>query len=131
MKYADIQKIHEAGLTTDQRQKILEHFQLKEDSNKFLAIISFVGAVLVASGIALLIAANWDTIPRAVKLAVGLGLMLGAHGFGWWLPMGVLLGTDVLLNVSYYHESVFTPHMAVKTLSFLGISAIHSQAIHG
>jgi len=42
----------------------------------------------------------------------------------WWLPMGVLLGTDILLNVFYYHESVFTPYMAVKTLSFVGIIAL-------
>jgi hypothetical protein len=31
MKYADIQKLHEAGLITDEhRQKIIEHFNLKE-----------------------------------------------------------------------------------------------------
>ncbi len=42
----------------------------------------------------------------------------------WWLPMGALLGTDILLNVFYYHEDVFTPYMAVKTLSFLGIVAL-------
>jgi uncharacterized membrane protein len=41
--------------------------------------------VLVAAGIVLLIASNWDEIPRGVKLAVGLALMLGAHGVGWWL----------------------------------------------
>ena len=34
MKYADIQKLHDAGLITDeQRHKIIEHFQLKEDKN--------------------------------------------------------------------------------------------------
>jgi uncharacterized membrane protein len=86
MKYADIQKIHEAGLiTAEQRQKIIEQFKLKEDTNRFLVIISFVGAVLVAAGIVLLLAANWDAIPRGVKLAVSLGLMLGAHGLGWRL----------------------------------------------
>ncbi len=86
MKYSDIQKVHEAGLiTAEQRQKIIEHFQLKEESNKFLVIISFVGAVLVAAGIVLLIAANWDAIPRGVKICAGLALMLGAHAGGWWL----------------------------------------------
>jgi uncharacterized membrane protein len=86
MKHADIQKIHEVGLiTAEQRQKIIEHFKLKEDSNRFLVIISFVGAVLVAAGIALLIASNWEEIPHGVKIAAGLALMLGAHGFGWWL----------------------------------------------
>ena len=86
MKYGDVQKLQEAGLITDeQRQKIVEHFQLKEDGGKFLVIISFIGAVLIAAGIALLIAAHWDEIPRGVKLISGLALMLGAHGTGWWL----------------------------------------------
>ena len=86
MKYDDIQKIHEAGLITgEQRDKILSHFNLKEEGSRFLVIVSFLGAVLVAAGVILLIAANWDDIPRGVKLAVGLALMLGAHGAGWWL----------------------------------------------
>lgn len=86
MKYGDIQKLRESGFITDeQQQKIIAYFKLKEDSNRFLVIISFVGAVLVAAGIVLLIAANWEEIPRGVKIAVGLLLMLGAHATGGWL----------------------------------------------
>ncbi|MGA2242894.1 MAG: DUF2157 domain-containing protein [Verrucomicrobiota bacterium] len=87
MKYADIQKLHDDGLITDeQRQKIVEHFQLKEDSGgNFLAIVSIIGAVLIAAGITLLIAAHWNDIPRGVKIATGLLLMLGFHAGGWWL----------------------------------------------
>lgn len=86
MKYADVQKLHEAGLITeDQREQIIARFNLKEEGNKFLAIISFVGAVLVISGIALLVASNWQEIPRGIKIAAGLLLMLGAHGAGWYL----------------------------------------------
>jgi uncharacterized membrane protein len=90
MKYGDVQNLHAAGLITDeQRRKIIEHFQLSEDSGgKFLAIVSIVGAVLIAAGIALLIAAHWDAIPRGVKIAAGIFLMLGAHGLGWWLRDG-------------------------------------------
>ena len=90
MKYADIQKIHDAGLVTDgQRQKIIEHFQLQEDGGgKFLAIVSIIGAVLIAAGITLLIAAHWNEIPRGVKIATGLLLMLGFHAGGWWLREG-------------------------------------------
>jgi len=86
MKHTDIEKIHDAGLiSAGQRDKIIAHFNLKEDSNRFLVIVSFLGAVLVATGIILLIAANWADIPRGVKIAAGLALMLGAHGAGWWL----------------------------------------------
>jgi len=87
MKYGDIQKLHDAGLITDeQRQKIIGHFNLKEDGgNNFLAIVSIIGAVLIAAGIALLISAHWNEIPRGAKIAGGLALMLGAHASGWWL----------------------------------------------
>jgi uncharacterized membrane protein len=99
MKYADIQKLRDAGLITDeQRQKIVEHFQLKEDSGgKFLAIVSSIGAVLIAAGITLLIAAHWNDIPRGVKIAAGLLLMLGFHAGGWWLREG---GGDATSPVS-------------------------------
>jgi uncharacterized membrane protein len=86
MKYADIQKLHDTGLITDeQRQKIIEHFKLKEDGGNFLAIVSIIGAVLIVAGISLLISAHWNDIPRGVKIAGGLALMLGAHAGGWWL----------------------------------------------
>jgi uncharacterized membrane protein len=87
MKHADIQKLHDAGLITDeQRQKIIGHFQLKEDSGgNFLAIVSLIGAVLIAAGIVLLVTAHWNEIPRGVKIASGLLLMLGFHAGGWWL----------------------------------------------
>jgi hypothetical protein len=51
MKHADVQKLHETGFVTDeQRLKIIEHFQLKEDGgNKFLAIVSIISAVLIAA----------------------------------------------------------------------------------
>ena len=86
MKTADIEKIHAAGLiSAEQRDQIIARFGLKDDANKFLVIVSFIGAVLVAAGIALLIGAHWDEIPRGVKLSGGLALMFGAHGAGWWL----------------------------------------------
>ena len=86
MKFDDIHRIHEAGLITDeQRDQIIFHFGLKEQASRFLVIISFIGAVLIVAGFALLISANWNEIPAAVKITTGLALMLGAHGTGWWL----------------------------------------------
>ncbi len=87
MKYTDVQKLHEVGFITDeQRQKIINHFQLKEDGGgKFLAIISMIGAVLITAGIILLISAHWNEIPRGVKITGGIALMLGFHAGGWWL----------------------------------------------
>jgi len=89
MNYQDIQKIHESGfITAEQRERIVAHFKLKEQSNRFLVVVSFLGAILVGAGVILLIAAHWEDIPRGVKIAGALGLMLGAHGAGWWLRAG-------------------------------------------
>ena len=41
----------------------------------------------------------------------------------WWLPLGTLVLTDILLNVFYYHESVFSGYMLVKLLCFAGLIA--------
>jgi uncharacterized membrane-anchored protein len=86
VKYADIQILHEAGLITDeQRQNIIAHYDLKEEGGKYLAIVSIIGAVLITAGIILLKSAYWNAIPRGLKIAMGVALMLGAHGAGWWL----------------------------------------------
>lgn len=42
----------------------------------------------------------------------------------WWLPLGTLLVTDIALNVFYYHVTVFSWYMLVKTLGFVGIVAL-------
>jgi hypothetical protein len=47
-----------------------------------------------------------------------------ARSMAWWLPLGTLLATDILLNVFYYHQPVFSGYMLVKTLAFVGIIAL-------
>lgn len=47
-----------------------------------------------------------------------------ARSMAWWLPMGTLIVTDILLNVFYYHASVFSGYMLIKTLAFVGIVAL-------
>ncbi len=86
MKSSDIDRIHDAGLiSADQRAAIVTHFKLDRESNRLMVILSIIGAVLVASGVILTIAANWETIPRFAKLAGGLAFMLGCHFGGAWL----------------------------------------------
>lgn len=86
MKLADVERIVEAGLiTAEQRQRIQDHFGLKPETNRFLVIIAFIGAALVVSGIALLISANWQQIPRAVKISGGILLLAGFHSAAYYL----------------------------------------------
>ena len=66
-------------------------------------------------------------LPENFSAAYAIAFCGGVYFSGamaWWLPMGTLLGTDILLNIFYYHQSVLTPYMAVKTLSFIGIIAL-------
>ena len=63
-------------------------------------------------------------MPHNFSAAYALAFCAGVYFPGrlaWWLPLGTLLGTDVLLNVFYYHTPVFTGDMLVKTLSFAGL----------
>ncbi len=44
----------------------------------------------------------------------------------WWLPMGTMLATDVLLNVFYYHQPVFSGYMLITLLCFVGLTVLGS-----
>ena len=86
MKHSDILKLRELNLITEeQQQNIISTLKLKEETGKLLLILSTLGAVLIVGGIILLISANWDAIPRGVKIGVGLLLMLSAWGTGYVL----------------------------------------------
>jgi hypothetical protein len=54
----------------------------------------------------------------------GLAFCAGAFlpgGMKWWLPLGTMFATDVLLNVFYYHQPIINAYMLVKTLCFAGL----------
>jgi uncharacterized membrane protein len=125
-------------ITGEQRQQIIDHFKLKEDDSRFLAIISIIGAILVVSGVILLIASNWEDIPRGVKIAIGLLLMLGAHAGGWqlrevgrkyrksgealhFIGSGLFLGNIALIG-QIYHISTRPPNAFL--LWWIGIAAL-------
>ncbi len=50
-----------------------------------LILFCGLGAVIVGLGIILLLAYNWDDIPKAAKLGVIFGTVAAAHGAGLWL----------------------------------------------
>jgi len=86
MKHADVQKVFEAGLiTSEQREQILAHFGLTQESSRFLVLLLTLGATLAAAGVVLLVAANWEEIPRLWKVGTGLVLMLCTYAAGYYL----------------------------------------------
>lgn len=88
MKHADVVKLHELGLISEeQRDRIIAELKLSPNAgaNRLLAIFSTLGALLIGAGVILLISANWEDIPRLVKVGGGLALMLGAWYAAWEL----------------------------------------------
>lgn len=89
MRYSDIQSLRDGGfISEEQRSRIVDHYQLKEDGSRILTVLTLLGAVLISGGLILLIAANWEEIPKLAKLGAGLVLLAGAHAGGWWLRDG-------------------------------------------
>lgn len=39
----------------------------------------------------------------------------------WWLPLGTMAVTDIVLNVFFYHQPVFSWYMLIKAASFAGL----------
>lgn len=71
---------------------IQEHFSAlnaeegKEDiSKKTIRIIVLIGAILISAGIFSFIAANWQEMPKAIKIGIILIAMLVSYGAGWYL----------------------------------------------
>jgi hypothetical protein len=62
--------------------------------------------------------------PQNFSVFYGLAFCAGAFfpGFmAWWLPLGTMLATDILLNVFYYHQPILSGYMLIKLLSFAGL----------
>ena len=86
MNSKDIDRIHAAGLiTAEQRQAIIGHFHVNQTQNKLLLILSIIGGIMVAAGLILVMASNWQHIPDAVKLAAGALLLISCQLGGWQL----------------------------------------------
>jgi uncharacterized membrane protein len=86
MKKHDIDRLlADALISTGQHGAIVARYALADTRGRLGGILAMIGAALVAAGIALLISANWEAIPRLVKVAGVIALLVGAHVVGLWL----------------------------------------------
>lgn len=75
-------------INQDQATKMLSDSEVtksEESSNKFITIISSIGAVLFGIGAILFVALNWDGIPDFLKIILLLGLTFGSYFIGYIL----------------------------------------------
>jgi len=79
-------------ITAEQSQAIRDRYSAPQITprsqraqGRLVTGLSVIGAVLVGLGIILFFAANWDGIDRTPKLAIILGVIVAAHGLGYFL----------------------------------------------
>ncbi|MBR9702718.1 DUF2157 domain-containing protein [Candidatus Woesearchaeota archaeon] len=119
----------EGTITQEQANKMLTDSSVEEGeqkSNKFIAIIAVIGAVLIFVGFAWIIAKNWHQIPTIIKLFILIGSTIVAfvtgvlarqrnhEGVGKSLiTLGALLYILSLFLISQiYHLATSTQHYA-------------------
>lgn len=65
-----------------------------------------------------------DVMPDNFSAAYGLAFCAGVYfpgRLGWWLPLTVLLVTDILKNIFQYHTAAVSPYMLVNYVSYAAI----------
>lgn len=88
---------------------------------KMAAILGALGALLIGSGIILVMASNWEQIPRILRLAILIGFTLAAYCAGYYLAYekrtytavgkalvflgSLLFGASIFLIGQMYHIS--------------------------
>ncbi|WP_207511501.1 DUF2157 domain-containing protein [Longitalea luteola] len=78
----DLQELVAANIiTSDTASRITDYYQARRDSttNKFNIVLGILGAILVGSGIILLVAHNWDQLHRITKTMLAFLPLAIAH----------------------------------------------------
>lgn len=80
----------EGIISEEQAEKLKGKYHLseveeKDAGAKLIVVISIIGALLVGGGVILLIASNWQAIPKPVRLLIIFGTILVVNHFGYYL----------------------------------------------
>jgi hypothetical protein len=73
--------IHADIITEETAQKIKDYYKAQptQSSNRLFIVFAILGSLLVGLGIVLILAHNWDVLPKSIKLAVGSFPLLAAQ----------------------------------------------------
>src|SRR5262249_50798946 len=77
---ADLERWTETGLISRAAADAIADEHKADSSRAILTVLAFVFAILAAGGVIALVAANWNTIPREVRVVGLLGINLVALG---------------------------------------------------
>jgi uncharacterized membrane protein len=121
MQWAD-----EGIISADQAQALIKKYALDQPAPWYrnsTFILKAAGIVLVALGILLFIAANWEAMPTPLRMLSGLLPWLACYGMVWkksqendeqgtelWLLAStLLLGANIALQAQIFHISAYFP----------------------
>lgn len=81
---------HDGLISQEQADLIIKRYDLnqvdeRQSPSRFIAAISVIGALLLGSGIILLIASNWQSIPRLFKLILLFASIIAVNHAGFHL----------------------------------------------
>ena len=83
MKRTDIDALlADSMISEPQHTAIVERYSLDAHGSRLGGIFAMIGAVLCVAGVALVISANWALIPRLVKVAATIALLVAFHAGG-------------------------------------------------
>ncbi len=97
--------------------RILEEISTGDGRSRLPMVLGGIGVVCIALALAAFIAANWDGIPKYVKLAGIVAMILAAHGLAAWASNAGRKGVADLAT-------------AFATLVFVGGMALVGQIFH-
>lgn len=108
-------------VSAEQRERLLGLYADRGESpSRFLTVLSTVGGLLVALGVILVIASNWEEIGDWVKIGGLLVLLAGAYAGGWALKV----------RPGSQHPRTGEALLMVGTILFLAGIALVSQIFH-
>lgn len=83
MKRSDIDTLQADGMISEQQHAaIVSRYALDTHGARIGGIFAMIGAALCMAGVALVISANWPEIPRLVKIAAAVLLLVALHAGG-------------------------------------------------
>jgi uncharacterized membrane protein len=112
--------------------------------SRIARVLGILGGVTIGVGAILFFAANWDEIPRAVRVAILIAFLVGFLSAGYWLrnvtgrypSLGhaflligtVLFGVSIFLVAQMYHWDITSPRpFLIWTVAALAV-AVASRA---
>jgi uncharacterized membrane protein len=137
--------VAEGVLTEDQRAAILARTD-RDARASALVLLALVGAAVVVLGVTLIVAANWDEVGRATRIAIGIALMVALYVAGYRVRFHhglartgsalLVIGSSAFLaNLALvsqqYHVGTMATILLIFSVGSLAVAYVLPSRLHG